>query len=362
MTWGLIPARKSQQSSQLLPRQPCLAGALSTEGPWFTSAQFSWDCSALRMLPCDCLTVSCLFYICLRLVRSVLEPGAAASRATLHRALFYFCNTRFLSLPGLVLRSWGFGEVGGGVSSASYCPLSVGRASARAGAGRFSRTRVRGAACGTWVLWGRDPACRPAHQPGGGAPPLEPPPPSARSPGHPPGELDPSLGAVPISWLPPSPSVSITIASRLREQTPARCARQPAQRAGRAPALGWLVGRQVCSGSAPSAELGRWVSRVRSSQGAQAEPPAAERQALNPGHQVSLFRNVINLLPPHTRGGPARKRKHGGAPRLSGALGFSEPPRVPPRHELRSATDRQHQLPPSVSCPEESRHSHKKGG
>ena len=61
MIWGLNVAYKSQQSSPLLPHQSCLAGALNKEGPWFTSAQFSWDCSALRMLPCDCLTVSVFF-------------------------------------------------------------------------------------------------------------------------------------------------------------------------------------------------------------------------------------------------------------------------------------------------------------
>lgn len=110
MIRGLFLACKSQQSSQRLPHQSCLAGALSKEGPWFTSAQFSWDCSALRMLPCDCLTVSCLFYICLRLVRSALEPGTAASRVTLRHALFYFCNTRFPSLPCLVLCSQGSGS------------------------------------------------------------------------------------------------------------------------------------------------------------------------------------------------------------------------------------------------------------
>lgn len=58
----------------------------------------------------------CLFYICLSLVRSALEPGRA-SRVTLRHALFYFCNTRFPSLPCLVLCSQGHGEVEAAVRS-----------------------------------------------------------------------------------------------------------------------------------------------------------------------------------------------------------------------------------------------------
>lgn len=51
------PVCQSRASST----NPALLVALNKKVLWFTSAQFSWDCSALRMLPCDCLTVSVLF-------------------------------------------------------------------------------------------------------------------------------------------------------------------------------------------------------------------------------------------------------------------------------------------------------------